>query len=172
MWRLLIRLCLLWAVVSEAVFHLPLGHDSIIHWDIDYVSRKKPAISLNQTVTQILLSLIVFVAGELIAEVHTKNLDLNRGWVGIGFSNYGNLSDNTGDFCIVWKSLLSHNNGGGVRLQLTDVHVLGEALTVYPDQQQDCLHFKYIVTNGTLKWTFRRKFVTCDPADYAIEVNF
>lgn len=90
----------------------------------------------------------------------------------MGFSDYGNLSDGTGDFCIVWRSLLNHDSQAGrsFEFQMTDVHVTKD-LKIYPDEQQDCLDFKFILTsNGTLKWTFRRKFLTCDQKDYALEV--
>lgn len=33
------------------------------------------------------------------AEIHTNEIDSNIGWVGIGFSNAGNISDGSGDFC-------------------------------------------------------------------------
>ena len=105
-------------------------------------------------------------------EVHTTNLDPTGGWVGIGFSNYGNLSDGTGDLCMVWKSLLSSHtkDGQGGQLRLTDVHVQNGTSVIIPDEHQDCLDFKYLFKNRTLKWTFRRKFVTCDIQDYALEV--
>lgn len=39
------------------------------------------------------------------------------------------------------------------------------------DLQQDCKNFQYSITNETVKWSFTRKFVTCDKHDYPLEVR-
>ena len=114
---------------------------------------------------------IVFLllSEEYIAEIHTKNLGANTGWIGIGFSNWGNISDGSGDFCIAWKSQLQAF--ANKPLQLTDVFVKNGTTQVEVDLQQDCKGFQFAINNGTLKWSFRRKFVTCDKHDYALEVS-
>lgn len=117
--------------------------------------------------------------GEFIAEIHTKNLDPSTGWVGVGFSSRGNISDGTGDFCITWRNQLSGiavSNEGEIEstappLQITDVHIKNGTDTILVDEQQDCSDFQFVTHNGTFKWTFRRKFVTCDYFDYALEVQ-
>lgn len=112
---------------------------------------------------------IVVNTEEYIAEIHTKSFE--AGWVGIGFSNWGNISDGSGDFCIVWKSQLQAY--ANKPLQLTDVFVKNGTTQVDIDVQQDCKGFQFAINNTTLKWSFRRKFVTCDSKhDYALEVNY
>ena len=110
-------------------------------------------------------------AEEFVAEIHTKNFDPEGGWVGIGFSNGGNLSDGSGDFCIAWKSQLQAYAKTKRQFQLSDVYVKNGTTQIDIDPQQDCKDFQFTLENGTLKWSFRRKFVTCDDKhDYALEV--
>jgi len=103
-----------------------------------------------------------------VAEIHATNFDTRNAWMGIGFSNHGNLLDGSGDFCVVWRNHLVQN----APLEITDVHVKNGTDMMEVDDHQDCLDFKYVMSNGTLKWTMRRKFVTCDYFDYGLEVNF
>ncbi|OXA62477.1 Tyramine beta-hydroxylase [Folsomia candida] len=140
MFRLLLRLSLLWAV-AEAIFNLKLGEDTTLFWQLDYSTE------------------------EFMAEIHTNEIDSNIGWVGIGFSNAGNISDGSG---IIWKShLQAYSNKP---LELTDVFVKNGTTQVDIDPQQDCKDFQFAINNGTLKWSFRRKFVTCDEKhDYPLE---
>jgi hypothetical protein len=39
------------------------------------------------------------------------------------------------------------------------------------DSQQDCLGFRHVQLNDVVKFTFTRRFDTCDPQDYVIEVS-
>jgi hypothetical protein len=39
------------------------------------------------------------------------------------------------------------------------------------DSQQDCLGFRHVQRNDVVKFTFTRRFDTCDPQDYVIEVS-
>ena len=39
------------------------------------------------------------------------------------------------------------------------------------DRQQDCHSFKYVQRDDVIKFTFTRRFDTCDPQDYIIEVS-
>lgn len=70
---------------------------------------------------------------------------------------------------IIWKShLQAYSNKP---LELTDVFVKNGTTQVDIDPQQDCKDFQFAINNGTLKWSFRRKFVTCDEKhDYPLEV--
>lgn len=93
----------------------------------------------------------------------------------MGFSSTGNISDGSGDFCITWRNQLngevsteeSHANP----MQITDVFVKNGTDIILVDKQQDCSDFQFLFQNGTLKWTFRRKFITCDYFDYGLEAS-
>lgn len=39
------------------------------------------------------------------------------------------------------------------------------------DAQQDCHGFSYVQRDDVVKFTFTRRFDTCDPQDYIIEVS-
>jgi len=99
-------------------------------------------------------------------KLKVNNFDKNKGWVGIGFTDSGKISDGSGDFCVLWK-----DNAG--KTTVSDVHIKPNTSRFYLDQQQDCTDFelKYIGDNETIEWSFQRKFVTCDPNDYGIEVH-
>ncbi|CAL8069880.1 unnamed protein product [Orchesella dallaii] len=149
MLRLIFRFTLLWAV-AEAIFNVRLGEDITLYWELDYGT------------------------GEFVAEIHAKDVDPSTGWVGLGFSSRGNISDGSGDFCITWRDQLgaAASVSAGEKeppMQITDVHIRNGTNIIEVDQQQDCLDFQFLFQNGTLKWTFRRKFTTCDYFDYALE---
>ncbi|CAG7731030.1 unnamed protein product [Allacma fusca] len=141
MLRLALRLVLVWAV-TEALYNLRLGQDTVIFWELDYKAE------------------------EFIAEIHTKNVDNRLGWIGVGFSTAGNVTDGSGDFCVAWKNHLVYPNAP---FQVTDVHIINGTKELEPDAQQDCVGFQYLQHNDTIKWTFRRKFITCDRYDYPLE---
>lgn len=53
---------------------------------------------------------------------------------------------------------------------LQDTHADGRGV-LQLDKSQDCSDFKYSEKNDVMKYTFRRKFDTCDRNDYIIEVS-
>lgn len=42
---------------------------------------------------------------------------------------------------------------------------------LFVDAQQDCHGFSYVQRDDVVKFTFTRRFDTCDPQDYIIEVS-
>ncbi|XP_021938401.1 dopamine beta-hydroxylase [Zootermopsis nevadensis] len=80
-------------------------------------------------------------------------------WVAVGFSDYGDLVG--ADLCVLWTDWR-----GRTHLQDTWVDLNGRSVV---DSQQDCLGFRHIQLNDVVKFTFTRRFDTCDPQDYVIE---
>ncbi|XP_065570089.1 dopamine beta-hydroxylase-like isoform X4 [Artemia franciscana] len=82
-----------------------------------------------------------------------------KSWIGIGFSDYGNLTGS--DLCFYWEDWRGRGH-------MQDTRVL-ENGTLVVDDQQDCEGFQYSRHNNSLLLTFTRKWITCDPKDYKIE---
>ncbi|KAL0275472.1 UNVERIFIED_CONTAM: hypothetical protein PYX00_003309 [Menopon gallinae] len=80
-------------------------------------------------------------------------------WFAIGFSDYG--EPESADFCIFWTDWM--------RTQHFQDTWTDESGRIRVDRRQDCLDFLYKWHDGTLKFTFSRKFQTCDSEDYAID---
>lgn len=92
-------------------------------------------------------------------EVH---LPLPRiSWFAIGFSDYGAL--NPADFCILWTDWKK-------RVHFEDAWT-SENGRISVDESQDCTDFHYVTRGEMVKFGFYRKFTTCDPKDYEIEVR-
>ncbi|XP_069676915.1 tyramine beta-hydroxylase [Periplaneta americana] len=82
-------------------------------------------------------------------------------WVAVGFSDYGELKG--ADLCVLWRDWR-----GRTHFQDTWVAKDGR-LSV--DSQQDCLGFRHVQKHDVIKFTFTRRFDTCDPQqqDYILE---
>ncbi|GJQ73025.1 putative oxidoreductase [Trypoxylus dichotomus] len=94
----------------------------------------------------------------LIFEVH---LPTNFKWFAIGFSDKGDLFP--ADYCVLWYNWKSD-------IHFQDVHA-DDAGVLLLDEQQDCLNFKIRRDRQTTKFTYQRKFDTCDENDYIVEVS-
>ncbi|XP_023212266.1 dopamine beta-hydroxylase-like [Centruroides sculpturatus] len=116
-------------------FDVPLDPEDRLHlyWTVDYE-----------------LEIVTF---ELIAHVSDNE------WVGMGFSNRGNIT--RADLCVWWV-----NRQGDSHFQdvWTDE---GGYITV--DYHNDCDLIKYKKSPHKIRIIFNRKFDTCDPQDYVIE---
>ena len=56
-------------------------------------------------------------------------------------------------------------------LSFQDVHTSENDTLISPDEQQDCLDFNAKLIPNGVTFTFTRKFDTCDPLDYILEVK-
>ncbi|XP_030765927.1 tyramine beta-hydroxylase [Sitophilus oryzae] len=81
------------------------------------------------------------------------------GWFAFGFSDRGNSYP--ADYCLLWKNIK-----GKFNLLDTWANQYG---VLEIDKKQDCINFNVITRKGVTKFTFKRKFDTCDPKDYIIE---
>ncbi|XP_078044761.1 tyramine beta hydroxylase isoform X2 [Augochlora pura] len=93
----------------------------------------------------------------IVVEVHFAGVD--NTWFAIGFSNYGELKP--ADYCILWIDW--HR-----KIQLQDVWADEEG-KLNLDVQQDCENFAWRRRGNVTKFTFSRKFDTCDRNDYVME---
>ena len=82
-------------------------------------------------------------------------------WFAFGFSERGDFRP--GDYCILWKNWKR-------QVQFQDVN-LDEFGDFSVDEQQDCLDFQIQLGSKVTKFTFSRKFDTCDPKDFIIKVS-
>nr|XP_012142347.1 PREDICTED: tyramine beta-hydroxylase [Megachile rotundata] len=98
-----------------------------------------------------------FMSEVIIAEVHYKGTD--NTWFAIGFSNYGELQP--ADYCVLWVDW--HR-----QIQLQDAWANEEG-KLNLDSQQDCDNFAWRRKGNVIKFTFSRKFDTCDENDYIME---
>lgn len=80
-------------------------------------------------------------------------------WFAVGFSNYGELKP--ADYCILWCDW--HQ-----KIQLQDAWTDTEGKFIL-DEQQNCENFEWKQISNVMKFTFTRKFDTCDEHDYIIE---
>ncbi|KAK7604848.1 hypothetical protein V9T40_006034 [Parthenolecanium corni] len=80
-------------------------------------------------------------------------------WFAIGFSDYGEFYP--ADYCILWTGWKD-----GIKFQDTWVDDRGD---IFVDTQQDCQEFDISYQKNRAKFTFIRKFDTCDDDDYIIE---
>ncbi|KAJ8954020.1 hypothetical protein NQ318_004313, partial [Aromia moschata] len=113
-------------------------------------------VSLNGDSSVSLHWKLDYSSDTIIFEVH---LPSHYGWFAIGFSDRGKLFP--ADYCLLWK-----NEGGKFSLQDTYADDHG---VLHLDRQQDCDAFKSVTRNDVIKFTYRRKFDTCDRRDYVIE---
>ncbi|CAG9857214.1 unnamed protein product [Phyllotreta striolata] len=113
-------------------------------------------VSLNGDASINLHWSINYVAETVRFEVH---LPSNFGWFGVGFSDRGDAFP--ADYCLLWKDLK-----GKIHMQDTHASDIG---ILRLDNQQDCDDFKIHDKTSTTKFTFTRKFDTCDRNDYIIE---
>ncbi|XP_017887322.1 tyramine beta-hydroxylase [Ceratina calcarata] len=98
-----------------------------------------------------------FMSETIIAEIHYVGAD--NTWFAIGFSNYGELK--SADYCVLWIDW--HR-----QIQLQDAWADDEG-KLNLDQQQDCENFAWRRRGNVTKFTFTRKFDTCDENDYIME---
>ncbi|XP_068083155.1 tyramine beta-hydroxylase [Anabrus simplex] len=80
-------------------------------------------------------------------------------WVAFGFSDYGESFP--ADYCVLWQDWR-----GNVHMEDTRA---GEDGRLTVDEQQDCEDFRYVKRHNLTKFTFSRRFDTCDDNDYIIE---
>ncbi|NP_001071292.1 tyramine beta hydroxylase [Apis mellifera] len=98
-----------------------------------------------------------FMSEIIIAEVHYTSID--NTWFAIGFSEYGKLK--SADYCVLWIDW--HR-----QIQLQDAWADEEG-KLNLDLQQDCENFAWRRRGNITKFTFSRKFDTCDENDYIME---
>ncbi|XP_043470851.1 tyramine beta-hydroxylase [Leptopilina heterotoma] len=94
---------------------------------------------------------------KIIAEVHYVGEE--NSWFAIGFSNYGELKP--ADYCIIWMDW--HRD---VKIQDAWTNEDG---AINLDPNQNCENFAIHRRGNITKFTFTRKFDTCDNHDYIIE---
>ncbi|KAG5875052.1 hypothetical protein JTB14_026183 [Gonioctena quinquepunctata] len=92
----------------------------------------------------------------VIFEIH---LPTGYGWFAVGFSQRGKIFP--ADYCLLWENL-----DGKISLQDTFSNDKG---VLYSDKHQDCVGFRIKSRKEFLKFTFERKFDTCDENDYIIQ---
>ncbi|XKL67505.1 hypothetical protein PGB90_002996 [Kerria lacca] len=80
-------------------------------------------------------------------------------WFAIGFSDYGEFYP--ADYCVLWT-------GWKWRIKFEDVWTDKDG-NINVDTQQDCKNFDVTFHRTYAKFTFTRKFDTCDNEDYIIE---
>lgn len=100
--------------------------------------------------------LLNYPAKTVTFEVH---LPPTRGWFAIGFSDRGDPFP--ADYCLLWNDLKG-------KIHFQDVWTCKKGI-VYVDKQQDCYKFRIKSLKNVIKFTFKRKFDTCDYEDYVIE---
>ncbi|XP_046985785.1 dopamine beta-hydroxylase [Schistocerca americana] len=93
---------------------------------------------------------------QLRAEVHCSE---PADWMAVGFSDRGDFAP--ADYCVMWRDWR-----GRVHMQDTWTDEEG---AFHVDEQQDCKNFRYVSSHDVTKFTFSRKFDTCDEHDYVIE---
>ncbi|XP_074032837.1 tyramine beta hydroxylase isoform X2 [Leptinotarsa decemlineata] len=84
---------------------------------------------------------------------------MGYGWFALGFSDRGEMFP--ADYCLLWENLQG-------KLSFQDIFSKDDGV-VHLDKQQDCNRFRIKRRGGTTKFTFERKFDTCDRMDYIIE---
>ncbi|XP_018325349.1 tyramine beta-hydroxylase [Agrilus planipennis] len=89
-------------------------------------------------------------------EIH---IPIKFGWFAIGFSDRGEHF--SADYCVLWYDW-KHE------LHFEDAWADDQA-KLTADEQQDCKSFKKIIRGNKMKFSFQRKFDTCDKNDYLIE---
>lgn len=113
--------------------------------------------------------------GSVAFEIH---IPPGYGWFALGFSDRGDLFP--ADYCLLWEDLK-----GKLRLQVKNTKNSSLILTTYQfkdtwatdegvlylDKKQDCHNFQVRKRQDVIKYTFKRKFDTCDSKDYIIEVS-
>ncbi|CAH1109286.1 unnamed protein product [Psylliodes chrysocephalus] len=124
--------------------------------DVKGSEKKIFNVSLNGDSSINLHWILDYSYSNVIFEIH---LPSDYGWFAVGFSDRGNLYP--ADYCLLWK-----NVKGKVSLQDTYSTQSG---ILYLDKHQDCNKFKHHQKGGVTKFTFTRKFDTCDRHDYIIE---
>ncbi|XP_046481129.1 tyramine beta hydroxylase isoform X1 [Neodiprion pinetum] len=93
----------------------------------------------------------------IMVEVHYVGED--NTWFAVGFSDYGEKSP--ADYCILWS-------GWHREINLQDVWA-DEDGKISVDDQQDCKDFLWKKRGNVTKFSYTRKFDTCDNEDYVIE---
>ncbi|CAH1155572.1 unnamed protein product [Phaedon cochleariae] len=120
------------------------GNNTIFHASL----KEDNSITLHWTVDY---------SSEMVTfEIH---LPSNYGWFAIGFSDRGKLFP--ADYCLLWVDL-----EGKISLQDSFANDKG---IIQLDKLQDCDGFRLKRRNDVTKFTFKRKFDTCDDKDYIIQ---
>ncbi|CAH1968308.1 unnamed protein product [Acanthoscelides obtectus] len=89
-------------------------------------------------------------------EVH---IPAGYGWFALGFSDRGDPFP--ADYCVLWE------NVNGI-VSFDDAYADNRGV-LHLDKQQDCRKFKIKTSSNFVKYTYRRKFDTCDNNDYVVE---
>ncbi|CAB3368735.1 Hypothetical predicted protein [Cloeon dipterum] len=91
-------------------------------------------------------------------EVHFHT-ESSAQWLAVGFSDYGETT--LADYCLYWVDWK-----GGTHLTDTWTDKDGK---FREDEMQNCEDFKIVSHKSQIKFSFARKFDTCDENDYVIE---
>ena len=94
-------------------------------------------------------------------EVHFVRAASSHAWFAVGFSDYGEACP--ADYCVLWQDWRG-------RSALQDTWAASDG-RLQVDESQDCDGFRHTASGNVTKFAFRRKFDTCDPNDYVIEVS-
>ncbi|XP_045463674.1 tyramine beta-hydroxylase isoform X2 [Harmonia axyridis] len=92
----------------------------------------------------------------IIFEVHLPRMDLQ--WFALGFSERGDLFP--ADYCVL--------TSGWNTVNFVDTWADNDGI-LHLDDEQNCNHFQQKNIKSVSKFTFSRKFDTCDDKDYIIE---
>ncbi|XP_019872323.2 tyramine beta-hydroxylase [Aethina tumida] len=113
-------------------------------------------VSLNGENTISMSWMLDYSDGSVAFEIH---IPPGYGWFALGFSDRGDLFP--ADYCLLWEDLKG-------KLRLQDTWATDEGV-LYLDKKQDCHNFQVRKRQDVIKYTFKRKFDTCDSKDYIIE---
>ncbi|KAF7263997.1 hypothetical protein GWI33_000785 [Rhynchophorus ferrugineus] len=113
-------------------------------------------LALNGDNTISLHWILNYSEDEATLEIH---LPAGFGWFAFGFSDRGEFYP--ADYCVLWRTARG-------KYKLMDTHADAEGVLGI-DKSQNCNGFRVKTRNGVVKFTFKRKFDTCDPLDYIIE---
>ncbi|XP_014231771.1 tyramine beta-hydroxylase [Trichogramma pretiosum] len=95
---------------------------------------------------------------QIITEIHYAAEEYS--WFAIGFSDYGDYAP--ADYCILWLDWHRETH-------LQDAWSDAEGKIHLDERSQDCENFEWKKRANTTKFTFTRKFDTCDEHDYVLE---
>ncbi|KAL1516807.1 hypothetical protein ABEB36_000660 [Hypothenemus hampei] len=122
-----------------------------------YDDQKIFNVSLNVDNSITLHWILNYLEKFVTFEIH---LPVKFQWFAFGFSDRGQSFP--ADYCLLWQGII---NG---KFSLIDTWANDQGVLDI-DHHQDCTNFRYKIIKGTFKFTFRRKFDTCDNRDYIIQ---
>ncbi|ERL83295.1 hypothetical protein D910_05622, partial [Dendroctonus ponderosae] len=132
----------------SAVTHFPNADDNQIF-----------NISLNGDSSISLHWMIDYQQKVLSFEIHLPD---KFGWFAFGFSDRGDSFP--ADYCLLWEKMCHYKSP----CIFKDVWA-NDAGVIELDRHQDCNNFRFKIIRNVVKFTFKRKFDTCDNRDYIIQ---